>query len=565
MATPLMPVRAADGYYHPASEADIIALVQHAAAAGLQVRARGATHSIAWSIYTDAQGGSPPDRTLERSPPPGDNINIAFDQMMALDWIDPANGVVEVEPGCHLGYDPNDPFQVSTLQNSFCYQAFQQGWAVNIVGGITHQTVSGFTGTGSAGGSTQYAFDNVIAFRVVDGLGNAEWIEQGDPAFPAMLTALGLLGIVTRLRFQLIPMYNIQGTEATYPTVGDACPIDLFGPGSAAKPSLQQFFTDAPYSRMTWYPQKDCERVQVWQAVRTPFTNDNLKPYQQFKQDFGGQTEILLASLLFVLLGNTDRARINRLLRKNVAQYLLNLARIWAAAPWRRLGLGGANLMGGAVLSLGWLLAWVPGIIKPLFKYLLPIFAPMTKAGEETTFQDWYWRSLCMDNTADDVMLGTEFVEIWLPIQYTQQAMVVLRDMFEAKGAAATGYYAQEVYAAAPSSGWLNPSYSDGQDEYANGVCRFDVYWYRDNEGQPDGAHAFFRQYWDLLRDKGIPFRFHWGKFVPYYDFPQWSAYYRANLPMFDAFMALREQRDPQGMFLTTYWRNVLLGGPPNG
>jgi hypothetical protein len=29
--------------------------------------------------------------------------------------------------------------------------------------------------------------------------------------------------------------------------------------------------------------------------------------------------------------------------------------------------------------------------------------------------------------------------------------------------------------------------------------------------------------------------------------------------------MALREQRDPQGLFLTTYWRNVLLGGPPIG
>jgi hypothetical protein len=559
--TPLMPVRAPDGYYHPTSEADVVALVRHAAASGLQVRARGATHSIAWSIYTDAEGGSPPDRTLERSPPPGDNINFAFDKMMALEWIDEASGLVEVEPGSHMGYDPNDPFGVSTLQNSFLYQAFQKGWAVNIVGGITHQTVSGFTGTGSAGGSIQYAYDNVIAFRVVDGLGNAEWIEQGDPAFPAMLTAMGLLGIVTRLRFQLIPMYNITGTEVTTTPADPHCPIDMFGPGAPGRPSLQDFFTQQPYSRINWYPQKDCERVQIWQASRTPFSNDQLTPYLQFSPDYGGQTKMLLASLLFVIFGNTDHARIMKLLRKNTKQYLFNLVRIWEANPGGPLSLLGANLTATGVLALGWLLGWFPGIIKALFRYLLPLFTrPST-----VNFSDWYWRSLCMDNTADDVILGTEFVEIWAPIQYTQQIMNLLQGMFDAKGAAATGYYAQEIYAAAPSPAWLNPSYSDGQDEYKDGVSRFDVYWYRDNEGAPDAAHGFFRQYWDLLRDNAIPFRFHWGKFVPYYDFPQWAAYYRANLPMFDAFMALRAQRDPQGLFLTAYWRNVLLGGPPDG
>jgi D-arabinono-1,4-lactone oxidase len=270
---------------------------------------------------------------------------------------------------------------------------------------------------------------------------------------------------------------------------------------------------------------------------------------------------MLLASLLFVLFGNSDHARIVRLLHKNSTQYLVNMIRI-SAENHGRPSLLGANLTAAGVIALGWLLGWFPGIVKALYRYLLPLF---TTLGTETDFRDWYWRSLCMDNTADDVMLGTEFVEIWAPIQYTQQIMNLLQGMFDAKGATATGYYAQEIYAAAPSPGWLNPSYSDGTDEYKDGVSRFDVYWYRDNEGSPDAIHAFFSQYWDLLRDNGVSFRFHWGKFVPYYDFPQWAAYYRASLPMFDAFMALREQRDPQGIFLTTYWRNVLLGGPPNG
>lgn len=568
MPTPPLPP-GQNGYYHPTSEADVIALINYARANKLQVRARGATHSIAWSIDTDPDDNSPPDMTLERNAPGGPNINIAFDKMIALEWIDETNGVVEVEAGCHLGFDPLDPFGVSTLENSLLYQAFLKGWAVNITGGITHQTVAGFTGTGSAGGSTQYAFDNVVGFRVVDGLGNAEWINQGDAAFPAMLTAMGLMGIVTKLRFQLVPMYNIQGTEVTYVPSGPGdppnklpCPIDLFGPGSADKPSLQQFFTQSPYSRMTWYPQAGGTAAQIWQATRVPASNDNLNPYLQFPPTFGGQSEMVLASLLLTLLGNSDPARIMALLKKKVARYLFNMANIFGGKPGGAMQLLKANLLGYAVLGAGWVLGHIPGSMRKLYPLVLPQFTPMSKKGEEGPFFDWYWRSMPMDNTADDVLLGTEFIEIWIPIQYTQTVMNLFQQMFDKGGYAATGYYAQEIYAAAPSPAWMNPSYSTGDDEYKDGVVRFDTYWYRDNEGGPDLAHGFFEQYWDLLLANNIPFRFHWGKFVPYYDFPKWAAYYRANLPQFDAFMALRQQRDPDNLFFTTYWQNTLLGAP---
>ena len=45
----------------------------------------------------------------------------------------------------------------------------------------------------------------------------------------------------------------------------------------------------------------------------------------------------------------------------------------------------------------------------------------MTGKGKPTLFDDYYWRSLPMDNTADDILLGTEFTEIWVPLQYTQR------------------------------------------------------------------------------------------------------------------------------------------------
>jgi D-arabinono-1,4-lactone oxidase len=110
MTTTPLPI-GADGFYHPATEADVIALIEHARRNSLQVRGRGATHSVAWSIYSDPDDGTPPNRTLQQSPPPG-QVNLAFDKMRGIDWIDEAEGVIEAGPGINLGWDPQDPFGV---------------------------------------------------------------------------------------------------------------------------------------------------------------------------------------------------------------------------------------------------------------------------------------------------------------------------------------------------------------------------------------------------------------------------------------------------------------------
>jgi D-arabinono-1,4-lactone oxidase len=358
-------------------------------------------------------------------------------------------------------------------------------------------------------------------------------------------------------------MYTVVGQEVTTLTGAD-CPVDLFGPGDALRPSFQTFLTDTPYSRITWWPQPGCERVQIWQAVRGPVPGSDvgLVPYQEFTPDLIGEAKQLLAAVFFVLLGNDDLGRIFELLAAKLARFAERLTRLWAGA-----GLGApaaaaaAAAVAGAILFIPVLiLGFVPGAMRGLFPKLLPLFNPLTGSGPPTRFNDYYWRSLCMDNTADDFLLGTEFVEIWLPIQYTQQVMTLFRDMFTAKGTAATGFFAQEIYAAKPSPAWLNPSYSDGGDEYKDGVARFDVYWYRDNAGTPNDEHGFYEQYWNLLLANNIPFRFHWGKFIPLYDFPFWAAHYRASLPRFDDFLALRAARDPDNVFFTAYWQLRLTG-----
>ena len=557
---------AADGFYHPADEAEVIGLINFARANSLQVRGRGATHSVAWSIYSDPVDGSPHNRTLQQTPPPGE-VNLAFDQMRDVAWVDEVKGVIEAGPGINLGWDPQDPFGVSTLENSLLHQIFEKGWAVNTLGGITHQTLAGFTATGSAGGSTIYAWDNAIAYRIVDGMGNAEWIESGDPDFDAYGTSMGLLGIVTRIRMQLVPMYNISGTEITTPLSGETAPMEFLGDGTAFpdQPSLEGYLKKQPYTRVVWWPQKGVERIQTWQADRVPVSDAELKPYEQFPADFNGQTQMFLGSVVFVLFGNTNPLRIMGLIWKKAGVYLENLAYVL-----RQSNKGGFSrfftyflgcAVGIIVCALGVVLAFLNGLMRAAFSKLLPAFNPMTGDDKKTTFHDYYWRSLCMDNTVSDGLLGTEFTEIWIPIQHTKTVMNLYQDMFEKGGYGATGYFSTEIYGGPPSTGWMHPGYTDGRDAYKDGCVRIDVYWFRDNKGIPNMDEGFLDQYWEVLRDNGIPFRLHWGKFVPRYDFADWAAYYKANLPRFDEFMALREARDPDGLFFTDYWRKRLIGG----
>lgn len=557
--------RGDDGYYHPRNESEVTALVKYAVANALQIRVRGASHSTAWSIFTDPVGGLPENRTLTRHPPAGSNLDLSLDKINDLQWIDEANGIAEAGAGIHLGADPYNPLGRADLDNSLLFQLFEKGWGVNDLGGITHQTLAGFASTGSSGGSLQHELDNIIGFRVVDGRGDVAWIELGDPEFEAMRVSVGLLGIITRVRLKLNKSFRVVGDEVTTSTDAQ-CPIDLFGPGTATQPSLQQFLTDTPYSRLLWWPQQGAERVVIWQADRidTPPPPGFMPvPYQEFAPDLGGWTEQLLGSIFYSLLGNKGFSAVPKLFHGYV-RYWHCVTRLWApkvSAPIAAVGALLVTLIIAVVMAIPELLfILLPGLLARLFPTALGVFQPMTGKDGPTRFDDFYWRSLCMDNTADDILMGTEFTEIWVPIQYTERCMQLMNQMFLDKGEEAVGWFSTEVYGAKPDSAWMSAGYSDGQDEYKDGVVRFDVFWFRANSGEPNVKGGFFQQYWDLFRDNGIPFRLHWGKYVPAYDFPYWAEHYRKQLPKLDAFLELRAKRDPSNIFFTSYWRQRLTG-----
>jgi D-arabinono-1,4-lactone oxidase len=162
-----------------------------------------------------------------------------------------------------------------------------------------------------------------------------------------------------------------------------------------------------------------------------------------------------------------------------------------------------------------------------------------------------------MDNQADDVLLWSQFTELWVPLRRSAELVALVRAYFAEPADAResyrrTGLYAYELYAAKPSTGWVHPAYTDGSDEWADGALRLDVFWFADNFEDP--RERFYPQFWDLLSNHGMPFRCHWGKELPM-STPEAPSPVIAQYPRWDDWLGLRGELDPDGVFLTDYWR----------
>ena len=174
---------AADGFHHPASEEELVDLVKAAYREGRQLRVRGAAHSsLRRGLH---RPGRDPRRTGSdvQTPPAGPNLNLMLDRYRGWRVRDEARKLVEAEAGIHLGADPSDPTGTATLETSLLWQlATEKGWSLQDTGGITHQTVSGFTATGSSGGSLQFSANrNLWGFRIVDGRGEVHEVTARRP------------------------------------------------------------------------------------------------------------------------------------------------------------------------------------------------------------------------------------------------------------------------------------------------------------------------------------------------------------------------------------------------
>lgn len=500
-------------YQLPESTGDVVSLVKQALSENTEIRVRGSGHSVLQTFSTDV-------------PANGNNnaINLMLAKMDAVTF-DETTMQVTVQAGCHLGVDPFDPTDISTLENSLCYQLWKKGWAVPDLGGITHQAVGGFLSTGSSGGSLKYAFDEMLtSITLVSGKGEVVTFNKSgnlDDPFYAAGVSMGLLGIVVSATFQCVPTFNITGSE-TISTV-DNCAIDLFGDGSGGKPSLQTFFYQTDYTRLMWWPQEKVTKMVVWQAKQMQASDYNEstgtqqdfkpKPYQEVPAILGTEVPAEVgADLIFTAIGRWPN--------------------------WLQDTLG--NGFAFELIKKGIDEAFYPFILPKILDIFVPIDNP--QKGPQT-FWDYWWHGIPMDNQMSDKLIPVKFTELWIPVEKSAAVMSALRDFYTNGGPKDTGAFSCEVYCAKKSDFWMSPSYQTD-------VIRIDVFWWGNNLGNPVD---FYQPFWDLLAP--FDFRCHWGKYMPAADSSLGNAYMQKQYPHWADFVALREEMDPEQIFVNDYWR----------
>ncbi|MGZ8717548.1 MAG: D-arabinono-1,4-lactone oxidase [Aeromicrobium sp.] len=167
---------------HPASTADVVAIVREAAAAGQKVKAIGAGHSFTAIGSTD-----------------GVLLHLARMHKI-LGW-DMGAGRVRVQAGISL-HDLNPILK-------------RHGLAFPNLGDIDPQSIAGAvsTGTHGTGGDLHGISSAVVGVQLVTAGGDVLEIDEQHEFFGASGVTLGALGIITEITLQSVPAFLLHARE----------------------------------------------------------------------------------------------------------------------------------------------------------------------------------------------------------------------------------------------------------------------------------------------------------------------------------------------------------------
>jgi FAD/FMN-containing dehydrogenase len=165
----------------PASEAEVIALVQQAHAAGTKVRVFGSGHSFVPLCAT------------------GDAL-LSLDCLAGIESVDAERGEAVIRAGSKL-HDLGEPLR-------------EHGLALANQGDVDVQSLAGAvsTGTHGTGPALGSISTQVVGLRLVAGDGRViECSREGDSGrFSALGVSLGACGVLTAIRLRLLPAYNLH-------------------------------------------------------------------------------------------------------------------------------------------------------------------------------------------------------------------------------------------------------------------------------------------------------------------------------------------------------------------
>jgi len=399
---------------------------------------------------------------------------------------------------CRIGagcYLGRDPLDpTSSMENSACYQVSVQGFGFPELGGIIQQSVGGFIMTGSAGGSLRHSFSDVI--QEIEFVDGNGQVQTAKPGTDLWCAVGVSMGL-----FGVITRvtFRLPPMQFVTGTESDHKFADsMLGPDKKGQSKLKENLEKHEYMRVNWFPQKEVMRVQEWVAEQS-FKNKDLVPYNSILSNtLAAGMAALVLSICNFLLQKPDPTPLDY------------------------------DIIGSCLRQ----------------------FVPLNK--NPTYFYDVWYHALPMDNEAHvDSIIRVDFTEIWVPLDQCQTVMDKLQMLF-AENQKAAGNFATEIYSAKKCPFWLSMSYN--QD-----MVRVDPYWWAYNKGD---LRTYFSYFWDVLLD--IPgTRLHWGKYLPLPGQKCGNTTFNAEYlkevyPKMNDWLKLREEDDPDQVFLTDYWRGIL-------
>jgi len=507
-----------DGFYHPRNEGEVSELVKYAIKQKIQVRIKGAGQSAPGSILSD---------TSDK------NINIILNKMRSVK-VNRKHKTVTVGAGCHLGYDPYS--KSSTVKNSLYTILEKNQLAIPNIPDAAHQTIGGFISTGSSGATMTYSFlEAILSITIVDGNGKIQTLDKTadlNNPFYGVVVAMGLCGVITSVTLQCVPSFDIIGSERTA-DMSDTS-YDFFGPGKKGHPSLKDHFSKQTFARTLWWPYHTLHRGISWQArvmkkkdyTSTTGSHEKLKT-KRYHPVFPKILGSYLPSEAFASTGFT--------LISSFPNWLYDL-----------IGNSGAEI--SPVIKAG--IQKLEALAPSLYPFLINLYFPKNDdKNPPQQFWDRWNGSLPMDRIEfSNHLMNLDYTELWFPMAKAQKVINTLKEFYDKEGVKATGFYTVEVLAGKSCPFWMSPSYN--QDS-----LRLNFMWFKKGAPEP---YKFYQQFYDLFKEKKIPFRVHWGKYLPNAKGTTGPKYMKTQYPKWKQFIKLRKSMDPNNVFLTSYWKEHL-------
>ena len=415
--------------------------------------------------------------------------------------LDRDTGVVTMEAGIRL-------FQL-------CEYLDTQGLAMPNLGSINDQSIAGVISTGTHGSSVLHGLlsEDILSLKIVlaDGRTRTCSPTQDPDLFRAALLSLGALGIIAEVTFQAVPAFSLRWDQTIH---ADETVLSRWAAG--------ELWAQADFVRVWWFPYM--RRAVVWKA--DVVTAEDLSSGRQAHSD-------------------PPASYYDRALGYYVYHNLLYLSRfvprILTWVEWFVFGMQYGFRNGAVSTTTGVQPSRQALLMNCLYSQYVNEWALPLDKGPEALRRLGAWLQGLRPGDAGYVDHGIPFSSEGLYVHSPVEVRV--SDSSRHKSAA-------------DSRPWLDPSLPDGPTLYLNAIM------YRPYGLDPPHKDRYYEGFEWLMRDLGG--RPHWAKnFRTAPDAAvEVERWYGDDLR---SWRRVRDQADPEGMFVGAWHRRLVLGGEAVG